>query len=152
MTRKISTYEDLIQEEHRLTLLLSTQKEMIGADIAGLKESLNPIKKVKTTVRNLFVRDDKNGPAINFTLNFVLDYIIRKIIPNRTSVLTKTIIPFMLKNYAAHLITDEQRNSINKTVSGFMAKIDGFVRETIAKTTREAQARRTAAATSHYEA
>jgi hypothetical protein len=133
MTRKIKTYEDLLQEEQRLTAQLSSYKDLIKADIAGVKEGLNPIKKAKEKVKNLFTREDKNSPALNFTINFVLDFIIRKIIPNRTSVLTKTVIPFMLKNYASHLITDAQRKSISSTMNKLVGKIDGFIKKSSAK-------------------
>jgi hypothetical protein len=149
MTRKIKTYEDLLQEEQRLTTQLSSYKELIKGDIAGIKDGLNPIKKAKEQVKNLFTREDKNSPAINFTLNFALDYIIRKIIPNRTSVLTKTVIPFVLKNYVSHLITDEQRKAISKSMHGLVAKIDGMIKKATAKKKQPAY---NAAYTSHYEA
>lgn len=150
MTRKIKTYDDLLQEEQRLTAQLSSYKDLIKTDIAGVKAGLNPIKKAKEKIKNLFTREDKNSPALNFAINFVLDFMIRKVIPNRTSVFTKTIIPFILKNYASHLITDEQRKSISGAMNKIMAKIDHFIHSTIQK--RKNQAYQAQAATSHYEA
>jgi len=150
MTKKIKTYEDLLQEEQRLTAQLASYKELIKGDIAGIKDGLNPIKKAKDKVKTLFTRDDKNSPAMNFTLNFVLDFIIRKVIPNRTSVLTKTVIPFVLKNYVSHLITDDQRKAVSKAMHGFVAKIDGMVKKTMQK--KKQGYYEPAAATSHYEA
>jgi hypothetical protein len=133
MTKRISTYEDLLAEEQRLTAQLSTYKSMIKTDIASVKDGLNPIKKAKEKVKALFTRDDKNSPALNFAINFVLDFIIRKIIPNRTSVLTKTIIPFFAKNFASHLITDAQRKSISTAMNRFIASIDGMIKKAAAK-------------------
>ena len=69
MTKKIKTYEDLLEEEQRLTAQLGSYKELIRGDIAGIKDGLNPIKKAKEKVKQLFTREDKNSPAINFTLN-----------------------------------------------------------------------------------
>lgn len=133
----IKTYEDLEREEQRLTAHLATLKLTLKEDIQGVKsaakEKLNPLKKIKETVRNLFVRDDENGPAINFALNFVLDFIIRIFIPNRTNVFTKTIIPFITKNYVSNLITDEQRQSVMKAVNGAIAKADKFISKTLKK-------------------
>jgi hypothetical protein len=127
----IKTYEDLEREEQRLTAHLASLKITMKEDVTGvksaLKEKLNPLKKIKETVRNLFVRDDQNGPAINFGLNFVLDFIIRLFIPNRTNVFTKTIIPFITKNYVSNLITDEQRQTVMRTVNGALSKLDGFI-------------------------
>ena len=135
MTKRISTYEDLLQEEQRLTAQLVTYKSMIKTDIASVKDGLNPIKKAKEKVKSLFTRDDKNSPALNFALNFGLDFIIRKIIPNRTSVLTKTLIPFFLKNYVSHMITDAQRKSISTTMNRFIAKIDNMLKKAGEKST-----------------
>lgn len=135
--RPIKTYEDLELEEQRLTAHLSSLKTIMAEDITGvkqgIKEKLNPLKKVREKVSNLFTRGDKNGPAINFALNFVLDYIIRVFIPNRTSVWTKTVIPFITKNYVSHLITDDQRNSISKYINDSLAKIDAAIRKSMIK-------------------
>ena len=150
MTRKINTYEDLLQEEQRLTAQLSSYKQLIKTDIAGVKEGLNPIKKAKEKVKNMFTREDKNSPALNFTLNFVLDYFLRKLIPNRTGIFTKTVIPFVVKNYVSHLITDEQRKAISTRFNLLVAKVDGMVRKTMQKKQERAQARNMA--TGHYEA
>ncbi len=133
----IKTYEDLEREEQRLTAHLAMLKLTLKEDIEGVKaaakEKLNPLKKIKETVRNLFVRDDENGPAINFALNFVLDFILRLFIPSRTNVFTKTVIPFITKNYVSHLITDEQRQSVMKVVNGAIAKADNFIRKIMQK-------------------
>lgn len=135
--RPIKTYEDLLQEEQRLTAHLATLKVQIKADIGGvkqgIKEKLSPVKKIKTKVQSLFSQEGRNGPALNFLINFVLDYIIRKIIPNRTSVWTKTVVPFLTKNYVSHLITDQQRDKILGFVNKTVGKIDHFIRKTFLK-------------------
>lgn len=150
MTKKIKTYDDLLQEEARLTAQLSSYKQLIKTDIAGVKAGLNPIKKAKEKAKSLFVREGKNGPAINFALNFVLDYIIRKIMPNRTGVFTKTVIPFVIKNYVSHLITDEQRKAISTAANSFVEKVQNMIRKAAQKKHEKAYASANAAA--HYEA
>ncbi len=135
--KAIKTFEDLSQEEQRLTAHLAslkgTLKEDIGGVKTGMKEKLNPFKKAKETVRNMFVHDNKNGPALNFAINFVLDFIIRLFIPKRTSIWTKTIIPFLSKNYVSHLITDEQRKTVMKFVNNAIGKVDQMMRKSRAK-------------------
>lgn len=135
--KAIKTYEDLEKEEQRLNVHLSTLKVTIKEDIqeakAALKDKLNPVKKAKNAVHNMLVRESENGKTINFMLNFVMDFFIRMFIPNRTNVFTKTLIPFITKNYVSHLITDEQRTSINKTVSGAVAKVDQFIQNMLKK-------------------
>lgn len=121
MNKKISTYEDLLQEEQRLQAQLRSYKELIKDDIAGIKEGLNPIKQVTKTVRNLFTRGD-NGPLLNFGVNFGLDVFLRRILLGRASWITKVVVPYVIKNYASHLITDDQRKNVAKSVSKFLTK------------------------------
>lgn len=133
MTKRIKTYEDLLEEEQRLNAQLVMYKSMIKTDIASVKDGLNPIRKAKDKVKSLFTRDDKNSPAINFVLNFGLDFFLRKLMPHRTSVLTKTVIPFFAKNIASHLITDAQRKSLSTAMNNFIAKLDGMMKKAAAK-------------------
>jgi hypothetical protein len=139
--KAIKTYEDLLQEEQRLTAQLATYKDLIKTDIAdlkqGVKDKLNPLKRAKAMAQNLFVQDGKNGPALNSALNFVTDFVIRKLIPNRTSIWTKTVLPFISRNIVTHLVTDEQRKAINGFVIKTVGKIDRFIRKTIRKKQEE---------------
>jgi hypothetical protein len=48
-------------------------------------------------------------------------------------VLTKTVIPFFLKNYASHLITDAQRKSISSALNRFVAKVDSLIKKKAAE-------------------
>lgn len=121
MTRKIKTYDDLIQEEQRLTVELRSYKDLITEDIAGVKASLNPIKRGVAVARNLFTRGD-NGPLVNFGLNFGMDVFLRRFLLGRASWITKVVVPYVVKNYASHLITEDQRKSVTKSVSNFIAK------------------------------
>jgi hypothetical protein len=121
MNKKISTYEELLQEEQRLTAQLSSYKELIKDDIDGIKQGLNPFKQVAKTVRSLFTRDD-NGPLLNFGMNFGLDIFLRKILLGRASWITKVVVPYVIKNYASHLVTEDQRKNVARSVSKFLTK------------------------------
>lgn len=139
--KAIKTYEDLLQEEQRLTAQLATYKDLIKDDISGvkqgIKDKLNPVKKVKAMVQNLFTQDGRNGPALNAALKFVTDLVIRKLIPNRTSIWTKTVIPFISRNVVTHLVTEEQRTKINGFVNETVRKVDRFIRKKVRKKQEE---------------
>lgn len=122
MTRKIKTYDDLLQEEQRLTVQLRSYKDLIKEDIAGVKAGLNPVKRSMKFVKNIFTRDD-NGPLLNFGLNFGLDVLLRRVLLGRASWVTKVMVPYVIKNYASHLITEDQRRAVGKTVSKFISKV-----------------------------
>lgn len=121
MRPKIKTYEDLLQEEQRLTAQLASYKEVIREDITGLKASLNPVKRVVATAKNLFTFDD-NGPLLNFGLKFGTDVFLRKLLLGRAGWIAKVVVPYVIKNYASHLITEGQRKAVAKTVSNLVSK------------------------------
>lgn len=120
-TRAIKTYDDLLQEEQRLTTELASYKDLIRDDIAGIKAGLNPVKRVATTVKNLFTFDDK-GPLLNFGLRFGTDVVLRRMLLGRANWIAKVVVPYLIKNYASHLITEEQRKAVAKSVSKFISK------------------------------
>jgi hypothetical protein len=121
MNRSIKTYEDLLQEEQRLTAQLASYKGVIREDIAALKTSLNPIKRVASTVKNLFTFGD-NGPLLNFGLKFGTDVFLRRLLLGRAGWIAKVVVPYLIKNYASHLVTEGQRKAIAKTVSNLISK------------------------------
>lgn len=136
--KAIKTYDDLLLEEQQLTAKLVLLKTTIQEDITGVKQGvkdkINPIKKAKEKIKTLFVAEGKNTPAFNFVFNFVLDFIIRLFIPNRTSVWTKTVIPFMTKNYLSNLITDEHRKTFSRIMDNSVGKLDELIRTAVLKT------------------
>jgi len=122
MTRKIKTYDDLLQEEQRLTAQMHSYKELVKQDISSIKEGLNPIKRSAKMVKNLFSREDK-GPLLNFGLNLGMDVVLRRMLLGRAGWVAKVMVPYLVKNYASHLITEDQRKAVGKTVSKFISKI-----------------------------
>jgi len=121
-TREIKTYDDLLQEEQRLTVQMNSYKELIKEDITGIRQGLNPLKRGAKMVKGLFSRDD-NGPLLNFGLNFGMDVLLRRILLGRAGWVTKVMVPYLVKNYASHLITEDQRKNVGKTVSKFISKL-----------------------------
>lgn len=122
MNKRIKTYDDLLQEEQRLATELASYKGVIKDDITGLKASLNPLKRVAYTVRNLFTFDD-NGPLLNFGLKFGTDVFLRRLLLGRANWIAKVVVPYLIKNYASHLITEGQRKAVAKSVSKLLSKI-----------------------------
>jgi predicted RNA binding protein with dsRBD fold (UPF0201 family) len=123
MKKAIKTYEDLLQEEQRLKGELDSYKVLIKEDIQGLKEALNPVKRVVATARRIFTRDD-NGPLINFGLNFGVDFILKKVLLARTGWIFKFLVPYVVKNYASHIVGDEERDKIAKTIKRLLKKLN----------------------------
>ncbi len=114
MNPRIKTYEDLLQEEKRLQAEVDSYKIVIKEDITALKESLNPVKRTIATVKNIFTMEN-NGPLINFGLNFGMDVLVRKVLLARAGWITKFVVPFVAKNFASHIIGDEDKSRLVKS-------------------------------------
>ena len=122
MSKSVKTYEDLLQEEQQLMLQLKSHEALIRKDIAGIKESLKPAGKV-INVLNKMVTRDHTGPFATFGIDFSIDLLIRKLLLAKAGWFTKILVPFVVKNYSSHIISEEQRLKIAQKIQNFFNKI-----------------------------
>jgi hypothetical protein len=119
---KIKSYSDLLQEEQRLQQVLKGQENLIREDLVNLKENLEPIKKVYDQVHKVFTRDNR-VPVFNVGLELGIDMLLRRFILARAGWFAKTFVPYVVKNYASHIIGEEKRKAIIKKVEELFNKI-----------------------------
>jgi len=119
---KIKTYQDLLQEEQRLQQILKSQEVLIREDLVNMKENLEPIKKVYDQVHKIFTRDNR-VPVFNVGLELGIDMILRRFILARAGWFAKTFVPYVIKNYASHIIGEEKRKAIIKKIEEMFNKI-----------------------------
>jgi hypothetical protein len=119
---KIKTYEALLQEEQRLLLQLKATELLIRDDIAGVKEGLKPIGNAVKTANKLFTRD-KTGVLANFGLDFSVDLLVRKFLLARAGWFTKILVPYVIKNYSSHIISEQQRAKLMEKISSIFSKL-----------------------------
>jgi hypothetical protein len=122
MSKPIKNYDDLLAEEQRLLLQLKSQEGMIKQDLVTLKEGLKPARKAMGILSKMATRDH-TGPLVNFGLDFGVDVLIRRILLARAGWFTKIVIPFVVKNYSSHIITEEQRSKLAKKIQSLFNKI-----------------------------
>lgn len=106
MTTKINTYEDLLQEEQRLLLQLKAQKQLLRQDMAGIQEELRPVSAVFSLINKTLTRDAGSW-LMNSVAGKTIDVVFKKIL-GRAGLLTKVVVPFLLKNYTSHFIADHK--------------------------------------------
>lgn len=122
MNDKIRTYEDLLEEQKRLMGILKGHEELLKQDFIGVKEGLKPVGNALNFVNKMATRD-QTGPLANFGLEFGLDLVLRRFLLARAGWFTKIAIPYLVKNYASHLITEEKRDLWIQKINGFMQKL-----------------------------
>ncbi|OLY93686.1 hypothetical protein SAMN05444008_11498 [Cnuella takakiae] len=121
MNPKIRTYEDLLEEEKRLLAILKGHENLMRQDFVGVRQGLKPVGNAFNFVSKLSTRD-QTGPFANFGLEFGLDLLLRRFLLARAGWFTKIAIPYLVKNYASHIITEEKRDALIARVNSWMQK------------------------------
>jgi hypothetical protein len=122
MSKAIKTYEDLLQEEQRLMQQLKSQEALIREDLVLLKEKLKPVGKVYSVLEKMATRDH-TGPLASFGIDFSIDLLLRKILLARAGWFTKIFVPFLVKNYSSHIISEQHRTKIATKIKNIFNKI-----------------------------
>jgi hypothetical protein len=108
MTKQITSYKELLQEKARLNALLAEQKLLIKDDWHAIKEDLRPSLLVAATVRRMFTRK-ASGVFANLGINILADGLIKKVLLSGTGWFTRWVVPFLIKNYASHLVHEPEK-------------------------------------------
>lgn len=119
---KIKTYKDLLEEEQRLQQVLKSQEILIREDLMSMKENLEPVKKVYDQVHKVFTRDNR-VPVFNIGLELSIDMLLRRFLLARAGWFAKTFVPYVVKNYASHIISEEKRKIIIQKIEELFNKI-----------------------------
>jgi hypothetical protein len=119
---KIKNYDDLLQEEQRLLAELKIKEVQIRNDLAGVKQGLRPIGRVMNTISKFTTRD-KTGAFANFGLDFGVDLLVRRFILAKAGWFTKILVPYLLKNYSSHIISEQQKAKLMEKINKLFAKL-----------------------------
>ena len=119
---KIKNYKDLLQEEQRLLSELKTKEVEIRNNLAGVRRGLRPIGRVMNTISKFTTRD-KTGAFSNFGLDFGIDLIVRRFILAKAGWFTKILVPYLLKNYSSHIISEQQKSRIMEKINNLFSKL-----------------------------
>ncbi|HEY8896693.1 MAG TPA: hypothetical protein VIM79_17840 [Niastella sp.] len=108
MTKQITSYKELIEEKARLKALLAEQELQIKEDWHSIKEELRPAVLVGSTIRDFVTRKSTSAIA-QVGINLLADGLVKKVLLGGTGWLTRTLIPFFIKNYASHLVDEPEK-------------------------------------------
>jgi hypothetical protein len=118
MTKKITTYEELVKHTEELELVLQVQKNRMRADVQGLKTSFEPASHALSWMGRLFTRDRSN-PIMATGANVLIDVVVRRLLLGRAGWFTKLVVPFLVKNYSSHVLGDNKTGLWRKVFSMF---------------------------------
>jgi hypothetical protein len=119
MTKKIQTYDDLLEEKRRLEALLAVQKEEIDANWHGVKSSLNPLNNAASFLGKI-TRSDKSNPLLTVGIGYMGDLVLRKFF--KAGWLVRLVVPFVVKNYSSHMFAGKGTSLASKVKNLFRKK------------------------------
>lgn len=108
--KTINSIDDLRNERIRLKAELQLTENAIKKDFEKITTELRPIRMIIKTISNLVQSDDgifKQGIGTG------IDLLIRDTILSKAGWITKTIVPFILKNLTMNLIDDKKGNILS---------------------------------------
>jgi hypothetical protein len=108
MTKQITNYKELLEEKVRLKALLVDQELQLKEDWHSIKEDLRPVVMVGATLRDFFTRKTTAAVA-QVGINLLADGLVKKVLLGGTGWLTRTLVPFFIKNYASHLFEEPEK-------------------------------------------
>jgi hypothetical protein len=116
MSKRIQTYQDLLDEKQQMEVLLHAQKELVLADLREIKEELQPARDVLAFVGKVTTRDRSNV-LLSMGSDKLIDWVVKKLILAKAGWLTRLVVPYLLKNYSSHIVSDNKDKIFKKVFS-----------------------------------
>jgi len=116
MIKRITTYKDLLEEKTRLEALLREQKATIRQDIRSIGEEFRPVTSAASFLGKMVTREGGNF-FLNASANKLIDIVFKRLLLSRTGWLTKLVVPFLMKNYSSHIISENKQTIWSKLLS-----------------------------------
>jgi hypothetical protein len=113
MTNTIRTYDDLVRERQEAEILLLAQKELVMADLRLLQTQVKGASSTLSVFGKIFSRDRHNF-FINYGLDKVIDFLVRKVVLAKAGWMTKMAASFLAKNLSSHVVEDKKEKFVDK--------------------------------------
>ena len=109
----IKSYEDLIHERARLQALLVVQRQQVINNWNDVKIELEPVNNAFDVIGKM-THSDKTNPLLNMGLKFASELFLKNFVFARAGWVTRMAVPFVMKNYSSHFISENGKGLINK--------------------------------------
>ena len=111
MSKKIQTYDDLVEEKQRLETLLSVQKQQIKTSWDHLLLEAAPVRSVFSHFKNIF-KGDKSNPAVNFGVKLASDVFLKRVVLAKADWVTRLIVPLFFRNYTSNFLNNDKTKTV----------------------------------------
>ena len=116
MSKRFTSYEDLLKEKQQLEVLLQAQKQVIRYDVEEIKLKLQPLKEGLEFLKKITTRDRTNL-LLDLGSDIAINTFVRNFILSKAGWLTRLVIPFFLKNFSSHFIAEQKDKWVEKLKS-----------------------------------
>jgi len=116
MSKRFSSYKDLLKEKQQLEVLLQAQKEVVRCDVEEIKLKLQPVKEALEFVKKITTKD-KTNLFFDLGSDIAINTLVKNFILSRAGWLTRIVVPFFLRNYSSHFIAEQKDKWIEKLKS-----------------------------------
>ena len=126
MSKKISSYEDLLEEKVRLEELLGLQKAAINGSLAAIEDDVRPVTNGLLVVARLLTKIGKRNrptsPLLNVGLDIGVDMLLRRYILRKAGWLSRTLIPLIASTLLARFLNSEKKDGLVSKMNEFFGK------------------------------
>ena len=116
MSKRFTSYKELLKEKQQLEVLLQAQKQVIRCDVEEIKLKMQPVKEALEFVKKITTRDRSNL-LLDLGSDIAINSLVKNFILSRAGWLTKLIVPFFVKNYSSHFIAEQKDKWLEKLKS-----------------------------------
>ena len=115
----ITTYNDLVQEKQRLSLLLEERKILVKTEFEEIKLKLKPLTNIVEVVEKMSTKDTSN-PLVNAGIGMGVNFLLKNVLLRNAGWITRLILPVLAKNYLSHEV--EEKNNVFSKIGKFFKR------------------------------
>jgi hypothetical protein len=115
----ITTYNDLVQERQRLSLLLEERKILVKTEFEEIKIKLKPLTNIVEVVEKMSSKDTSN-PLVNAGISMGVNFLLKNVLLRNAGWITRLVLPVLAKNYLSHEV--EEKNNIFSKIGKFFKR------------------------------
>ncbi|TCZ69583.1 hypothetical protein [Flaviaesturariibacter aridisoli] len=127
MSKKIASYDDLVEEKARLEELLGLQKAAIKGSLNSLQEDVRPVTNGLLVVTRILTKIGKRNrptsPLLNVGLDIGVDMVLRRYLLRKAGWFSRTFVPLVASTLIARFLNSEKETAFTKKMKNFFANL-----------------------------